>query len=56
MNDFEAKKIKESSHYLQDKLNLFKKGGATNSQNNVYQVEDKKTTMFQRFVDTIFNK
>ena len=56
MNDFEAKKIKESSRYLQDKLNLFKKGGAILSQDNVYKVEDKKTTIFQRFVDTIFHK
>ena len=56
MNDFEPKKIQEASHYLQDKLNLFKKGGAVTSKRNVYKLEDKKTTIFQRFVDSIFHK
>jgi len=56
MSEFEAKKIKEASRYLEDKLNLFKKGGATSKKDNAYALEDKKSTIFQRFVDTIFKK
>ena len=56
MNEFEAKKIKEASHYLEDKLNLFKKGGAVKKEDNAYKLENKKSTIFQRFVDTIFHK
>lgn len=56
MNNFEAKALKEASHYLEDKLNLFKKGGATPSKKNVYKVEDKKESAFGKFVGSIFNK
>lgn len=56
MNNFEAKKIKEASNYLEDKLNLFKKGGATVKEDNVYILEDKKSTMFQRLMSSIFHK
>ena len=55
-SEFEAKKIKEASHYLEDKLNLFKKGGAITKNENAYELEDKKSTIFQRFVSSIFNK
>ncbi len=54
MNDFEPKAIKEASHYLQDKLNLFKKGGALSHKDNSYKLEDKKDTMFKRIVGSIF--
>ena len=56
MNDFQPKKMQEASHYLQDKLNLFKQAGATPQINNVYILEDKKNTIFKRFVDSIFHK
>ena len=54
MSNFEPKSIKEASHYLQDKLDLFKKGGATEKKDNVYIVESKKDSMFKRFVGSIF--
>lgn len=54
MNNFEPKSIKEASHYLQDKLDLFKKGGALSHKENVYKIEDKRETMFKRFVGSIF--
>jgi len=54
MNNFEAKAIKQASHYLQDKLDLFKKGGALSQKENVYKLEEKKETMFTRFVGSIF--
>jgi len=56
MNNFEAKALKEASHYLEDKLNLFKKGGAKPSKKNVYVLDDKKETMFEKFVGSIFHK
>lgn len=56
MNDFEPVKLKEASHYLENKLDLFKKGGATPKKDNVYILEDKKTTMFSRLVSSIFHK
>ena len=56
MSEFEAKKIKEASRYLEDKLNLFKKGGAIPKDDNAYKLENKKSTIFQRFVDSIFHK
>lgn len=54
MNNFEPKSIKEASNYLQDKLDLFKKGGALSHKENVYKIEDKRETMFKRFVGSIF--
>ena len=54
MSDFEPKSIKKASHYLQDKLDLFKKGGAVEKEDNVYVVESKKDSMFKRFVGSIF--
>ncbi len=54
MNNFEAKSIKEASHYLQDKLNLFKKGGATTNEDNTYIVESKKDSIFKRLISSIF--
>lgn len=56
MNDFEPAEIKKASNYLQDKLNLFKKGGATPRKDNVYIIEEEKTTIFKRFVNSIFQK
>lgn len=56
MNNFEAKSLKEASRYLEDKLNLFKKGGAKPNKKNVYILDDKKETMFEKFVGSIFNK
>jgi len=56
MNNFEARSLKEASHYLEDKLNLFKKGGANLNKKNVYVVEDKKEKGFKKFVDSIFSK
>ena len=55
-SEFEAKKLKEASNYLEDKLNLFKKGGAVPKGDNSYQLDNKKATIFQRFVDSIFHK
>jgi hypothetical protein len=55
MNEFEPKKLNEASKYLQNKLDLFKKGGAY-VYKNAYKLEDRKSTMFQRFVDSIFHK
>lgn len=56
MNNFKPKAIKEASLYLQNKLDLFKKGGAFSHKKNVYVVEQRKETMFKRFVGSIFNK
>ncbi len=56
MSDFEPVEIRKASNYLQDKLNLFKKGGATPRKDNVYIVEEQKITMFKRFVNSIFHK
>ncbi|MFT5660238.1 MAG: hypothetical protein ACI9TV_000879 [Sulfurimonas sp.] len=56
MNNFEAKALKEASHYLEDKLNLFKKGGAQPSKKNVYKLDEKKESMFNKFVGSIFSK
>ena len=54
MNDFEPKSIKKASHYLQEKLDLFKKGGAVEAKDNVYVIEAKKDSMFKRIVGSIF--
>lgn len=54
MNDFQAKEIHKASNYLQDKLDLFKKGGALSHKENVYKIEEKKDTMFKRFVGSLF--
>lgn len=54
MNEFEPKAIKKASHYLQDKLEMFKKGGAADKENNVYVIESKKDSMLKRFVGSIF--
>lgn len=56
MNNFEAKALKSASHYLEDKLNLFKKGGAQPSKKNVYKLADKKQSIFDKLVGTIFSK
>lgn len=56
MNDFEAKKMKEASHYLEDRLNLFKKGGATVKEDNSYKLENKKSNIFQRLISSILHK
>jgi 23S rRNA maturation mini-RNase III len=56
MNNFQAKALKEASHYLEDKLNLFKKGGANTNKKNVYKLEDKKETGFKKLVGSIFSK
>lgn len=56
MNSFEPKEMQKAAHYLQDKLDLFKKGGALPQPTNAYILDDKKDTMFQRFVGSIFSK
>ena len=56
MSSFHPTKMREASNYLQDKLDLFKKGGAKPQINNVYILEDKKNTIFKRFVNSIFQK
>lgn len=60
MNSFEARALKEASHYLEDKLNLFKKGGAKPSKKNVYIIEENeeevKETMFKKFMGSLFSK
>ncbi|MDF1875701.1 hypothetical protein JHD48_08135 [Sulfurimonas sp. SAG-AH-194-I05] len=55
-SEFEAKSLQKASFYIQDKLDLLKKGGANPQKDNVYIVEDKKESMFQRFVGSIFHK
>ena len=50
------KALKEASHYLEDKLNLFKKGGAKPNKKNVYPIDNKKESMFDKFVGSIFHK
>ena len=54
MNNFEAKSLHKASHYIQDKLDLFKKGGASNTKENVYIVEEKKDSMFKRLLGSMF--
>lgn len=56
MNNFEAKALKEASRYLEDKLNLFKKGGAQPNKKNVYVVDNRKESLFDKFVGSIFSK
>jgi len=56
MNNFEAKDLKEASKYLEDKLNLFKKGGAKSSKQNAYKLDEKKESMFDKLVGSIFSK
>ncbi|WP_455757173.1 hypothetical protein [Sulfurimonas sp.] len=53
-NNFEPKAIKEASHYLQDKLNLFKKGGAKPQEDNVYIIESKKDSVMKRLFGGFF--
>ena len=53
--EFEAKKIHESSLYLEDKLKQFKENREKNPiQQNVYIVEDKKSSLFQKIVNSFF--
>ena len=54
MNDFQAKDLHKAAHYLQDKINLFKKGGALDTKENVYVVEEKKDSMLKRLVGSMF--
>ena len=55
MNNFEPKSIKEASQYLQDKLNLFKRGGARLRENkSVYIIQDKKDSVMKRLVGGFF--
>ncbi len=54
MNDFEPEAIKDASRYLQNKLDLFKKGGVLAHKENVYKMKNKKETMFKRIVGSLF--
>lgn len=54
MNDFVPKDLKKASHYLQDKLDLFKKGGANLKEENVYVLEERKESILKRLVGSIF--
>ena len=58
MNNFEAESIRKASVYLQEQLKMVKSGTSTfeKPQKNAYILEDKKETMFQRFVGSIFHK
>ena len=49
MNNFEPKKIKESSQYLQEKLNLFNDGAK-----KAYKIEEKKSSTMERFINLVF--
>ena len=49
MNNFDAKYIKLSSKYLQEKLDLL-----DSKVKNVYVVEEKKESKLQRLVSSIF--
>ena len=53
MNSFEPKKIKEASKHLEEKLKLLQKNN-NDDEKNVYKVEGKKDSSFQRFVNLIF--
>ena len=52
MNNFEPVAIKKASHYLGDKLNLFKKDEtqieADKKSKNIYIIENKKESLFRR--------
>jgi len=54
MSNFDPKAIRKASHYLQDRLDLFRKGGAKEKEDNVYVIESKKDSMIKRFVGSIF--
>ena len=49
MNNFEPKEIKVASKYLKEKLKLFK-----NHKENVYKIEDKKSTSMEKILNMIF--
>ncbi|RLA72260.1 MAG: hypothetical protein DRG78_24070 [Epsilonproteobacteria bacterium] len=53
MNDFEAKHIKIASQYLEDKLKSLPK--VQKEPENVFKVEEKKISFYQRFLNLIFN-
>ncbi len=52
MNNFEPKKIKKASQYLEEKLKLFTK--EKDEEINIYKIEDKKSSPFKKFVNLIF--
>ena len=54
MSKFEPKAIKKASLYLQEKLSLFKKSEIKDDEKNIYIVEDKKESIFRRFINSIF--
>ena len=49
MNNFDAKYLKISSKYLQEKLDIL-----NSKAKNVYVVEDKKESKIQRLISNIF--
>lgn len=49
MNNFDAKQIKISSKYLQEKLDML-----GSKVKNIYIVEDKKESKLNRLINTIF--
>ena len=49
MNNFEPKEIKIASIYLKEKLKLFK-----SSEENVYKMEDKKSSSIKKVFNMIF--
>ena len=52
MNNFQAKNIKASSKYLEQKLQDTKK---SQNNNNVYIIPEKKDSGLKRFVKSMFN-
>ena len=49
MNNFDAKYIKISSKYLQEKLDLL-----DSKVKNIYEIEKKKESKFNRLINSIF--
>ncbi len=54
MSEFEPKEIKKASEYLGDKINLFKKVEAEPHKENIYVIENKKDSIFKRFINSLF--
>ena len=57
MSNFEPKSIKMASYYLQDRLDIFKKGkGIKEDTGSIYVVDNtKKDSMLKRLVGSIFH-
>ena len=55
MNNFEPKRLKLASKHLEEKLKLFQKKEIEAEKKDAYKLENKKSSLFNRFIDLVFN-